>query len=194
IKKSMTGIIGPEKNSDEDKSLDSSVTELSIKPPDPTVGDVLEAWGTAKPNSKIEVSVTFEKEIPVNDGKYFFEFDRVAIPEAPNRYTVKAVGAKNLNFTVKMFVMFTRTSQAKDGVAIFSDSNVPSGTYDIRIDGDAEDGKDSIVLGIEAVQTIPTNEEGKFHYKYDTTPLVDGEFKVQAGDVVEYIKLNSKKN
>lgn len=92
-----------------------------------------------------------------------------------------------------MFVMFTRTSHASDGVAVFSDSDVPAGTYDIRVDGKAMDNRDRVTIVVEAVQTIKVDEDGSFNYSYDTSSLVGGEFKVKAGDIIKDVFLNSKK-
>ncbi len=188
----ISRLFGPDNKKNTADENEGSVTELTIKPPDPSIGDVMEIYGKGTPDSEIDILVSFEKELSVNEGRYFYEFDRVKIPEGSNRYTVKGIGVEDLNFTVKMFVMFTRTSHASDGVAVFSDSNVPAGTYDIRVDGKALDNRDRVTIVVEAVQTIRIDEDGSFNYSYDTSSLVGGAFKVKAGNIVKDVFLNSK--
>ena len=77
----------------------------------------------------------------------------IKIPEGLNNFfTVEAEGAKNLNVRVKKVIWVTKSSEASGDTAIVSQSNVPPGTYKIKIDGNAEKRVPKVNLNITASQ------------------------------------------
>lgn len=176
------------------RNLDVSANSVTVNwehiPPDPRVGDTLTITGKTTPEAKIKVKVSFEKKVPVIDGKYEYDMDKVEIPDGPNNFTIKARKAKDLSFTVKMFVTFTRTFEANSDEAIFSEQNVPSGNYDISIHGNAKEGEKEITIYLEAVEIIGADNEGNFTYNYNTAALPAGDFTVLVGDSNKTIGLS----
>lgn len=159
-------------------------------PPKPLIGDILTITGNTIPDSKVRVKVSFEKRVPVIDGKYEYNMDNVEIPDGPNSFTIKASKTKDLSFSVKMFVTFTRTFEANSDEAIFSEENVPSGNYDISIHGLAKEGEEEVTICLEAVEIIDSDEKGKFTYKYNTSALPTGDFTVLVGNSSKKISLS----
>ncbi|MBC7085493.1 MAG: hypothetical protein H5T43_03895 [Methanomethylovorans sp.] len=158
-------------------------------PSKPLVGDTLTITGSTEPKAKIKVKVSFEKKVPVIDGKYEYNLSKVEIPDGPNIFTIKARKANDLSFTVKMFINFTRTFEANTDEAIFSEENVPSGNYDISIHGHAKEGEKEVTLYLEAVEYIDADNEGSFTYMYNTASLPAGDFTVLVGDSERTIHL-----
>jgi len=176
------------------RNLDVSTNDVTVNwehiPPNPRIGDTLTITGNTIPAAKIKVKVSFEKEVPVIDGKYEYNMEKVEIPDGPNGFIIKARKAKDLSFTVKMFVDFTRTFEANSDEAVFSEENVPSGNYDISIHGNAKEGEKEITIYLEAVEIIDSDKEGKFTYNYNTSALPAGEFTVLVGDSSKTISLS----
>ncbi|WP_370574792.1 hypothetical protein [Methanomethylovorans sp.] len=176
------------------RNLDISTNDVTVNwdhiPPKPQVGDTLTITGNTTPDSKVKVKVSFEKKVPVIDGKYEYNMDNVEIPDGPNSFTIKARKAKNLSFSVKMFVTFTRTFEANSDEAVFSEENVPSGKYDISIHGLANDEEKEINIYLEAVEIIDSDQEGRFTYNYNTSALPAGDFTVLVGDSSKTISLS----
>lgn len=164
------------------RNLEISTTNVIVNwehiPPNPRIGDTLTITGNTMPEAKIKVKVSFEKKVPVIDGKYEYNMVKVEIPEGPNKFTIKARKAKDISFTVKMFVDFTRTFEANSEEAVFSEENVPSGNYDISIHGNAKEGEKEITIYLEAVEIIDVDKEGNFTYNYNTAALPAGDFTV----------------
>ena len=107
-------------------------------PQEPVSGDILNINGSASPGEKVDAFVTFDKAVPVSKGKFEYTLEGVKIPEGFNNlFTVEAKGAKNLNVRVKMVLWVTKSSEASGDTATVSQSNVPPGTYTVKIDGNA---------------------------------------------------------
>lgn len=173
-----------------DAKATGSVKDWSVSPSNPVLGNTLEIRGNATPEQNLNISVSFERNVNVSDGKYVYELDDVEIPEGSNSFVIKAEGVEDLNFTVKMFVPLTRTFQADGGVAKFSDSNVPSGSYDIRIDGNAKEGVSTVRLTITAANMILVDSDGEFRYTYSTHFLPPGNFIVDVSGSSKEITLS----
>jgi len=106
---------------------------------------------------------------------------------------VEAEGAKNLNVRVKKVIWLTKSSDASGNSAIVSQSNVPPGTYKIKIDGDAEKKVSKVDLNITAFQQVKVDSNGGFNYFYDTTAAPAGNFKIDAGGIKKEITIKPKK-
>lgn len=177
------------------RDLDISSNNVTVNwehiPQLPRVGDTLTITGSTTPEAKVKVKVSFEKKVPVTDGKYEYNMDKVEIPDGPNHFTIKARKAKDLNFSVKMFITFTRTFEANSDEAVYSEENVPSGNYDISIHGQAKEGEKEVTIYLEAMEVIDTDNEGNFTYNYNTAALPPGDFTVLVGDSDRTISLSA---
>jgi len=133
--------------------LEKPVSHWDFSPKKPVSGDVLNIKGSAFPGEKVDVFVNFETTVPVSKGKFEYTIDEIKIPEGLNNFfTVEAEGAKNLNVRVKKVIWVTKSSEASGDTAIVSQSNVPPGTYKIKIDGNAEKRVPKVNLNITASQ------------------------------------------
>ncbi len=157
-------------------------------PEHPAVGDTIEIKGTGFEGETAEVSVTFEKEVQVSDGKYEYLLEDVKIPSGfKNSFKVQATGADNLNVRAKMLLWITKSGEAKDGVAVVSQAGVPEGTYKIRIDG--KSSASNVKLKITALQQVEVNSGGDLSYTYNTKSMPAGSFEVKVGDIEKQIDL-----
>ncbi|HEY3362357.1 MAG TPA: hypothetical protein VGK06_11210, partial [Methanosarcina sp.] len=130
-----------------------------ITPQNQVVGNIMEIKGTGFTGENAEVQVTFEKEVKVVDGNYEYQLEDVVIPSGiSNRFTVQATGADDLNVGAKILLWITKTSKAKNGVATVSQTHVPPGTYNIRIDG--KSNASSVKLKITATQKVEVDSTG----------------------------------
>ncbi|MCC4767891.1 hypothetical protein FXW07_15130 [Methanosarcina sp. DH1] len=159
-----------------------------LTPQNPVVGDTMEIKGTGFEGDTAKVLVSFEKDVEVQDGEYEYLLEDVVIPSGfDNSFTVKAVGADDLNVRAKLLLWLTRSAEAKDGTATVSQSNVPPGTYKIRIDGKASGS--SVKLKITAMQEIEVDSDGSFSYEYNTKSIPAGGFEVNVEGTTKQIEL-----
>jgi hypothetical protein len=100
---------------------------------------------------------------------------------------VKAVGADDLNVRAKKLLWLTKSAEATDGTATVTQTNVPSGTYKIRIDGKASGS--NVKLKITAMQEVEVNSEGSLSYLYSTKSIPAGNFEVEVGGATKQIEL-----
>jgi len=164
---------------------------FTVIPESPSVGDVVKIAGDANPNEGVAVKVTFEKTVPVSGGRYEFSLKGVEIPDGRNSFTVTAYGCEDLSVSVKFFLIWiTRTSKAENGVARISQSNVPAGSYDIKIHG--KSSSSSVRLVITAVGYVKADENGKFEYSYDTSSVPPGKFVVKVGSSTKTVYLGER--
>ncbi len=173
----------------------AAVNGWEFSPQKPVSGDILNIQGSASPEEYIDAFVTFEKTVSVSDGEFEYILEDVKIPEGMNnRFTVEATGAKNLNVRVKMVVWVTKSSEASGDTAIVSQSSVPSGTYKIKIDGDAGEGVSKVKLKITAFQSIKADSNGEFTYSYSTKSIPSGDFDIKVGGITKTVTIKSEEN
>jgi hypothetical protein len=160
-----------------------------INPQNPVVGDVMQINGTGFKGENVKVTVTFEKEVDVNDGSYEYTLENIVIPSGDNNFTVQATGADDLNVRAKMLLWITKSAEAKDGVATVSQKGVPEGTYKIRIDG--KSNASSVKLNITAIQKVEVDTGGNISYEYDTNSIPAGNFEVKVANSTKQVALQS---
>lgn len=171
----------------------AAVSSWEISPENPTLGDTLRIKGSASPEEEVEIQVTFEKDVQASGGEYEYTLEDVKIPEGfNNRFTVQASEARNLNVRVKMLIWITKSSEASGNTATVTQSSVPPGTYQIKMDGDAKRGDSTVNLKITAVQRVKADSDGDFSYSYNTKAVPPGDFKVSAGGTTKKVTLQGK--
>lgn len=169
------------------------VSSWDLSPENPVLGDTLRIKGSASPEEEIEVQVTFEKAAPVSGGEYEYILEGVKIPDGfKNRFTVQASDASDLNVRVKMLIWVTKSSEASGNTATVTQSSVPPGTYQIKMDGNAR-GASTVNLKITAVQQIKADSKGDFSYSYNTKAVPPGDFDISVGGVKKKVTIQQKK-
>ncbi|MEM2925587.1 MAG: hypothetical protein QXJ68_07875 [Methanocellales archaeon] len=171
---------------------EAAVIELKISPSSAYCGDIITISGRAQPNEKVTISSSFKKTVLVDRGKYVYRLYGVYIPPGENSFTVVAGNTKNLQVSVKMLIWITKGSDAVNGTAVVSQSNVPEGTYDVMIYGDAADGATSVELDIVASKPVVANSEGNFELSVLTSGVPPGLFTIKAGDIERTILLSER--
>ena len=175
--------------------VDASVNNWEFSPQEPICGDTISIEGNASPEEKVDVFVTFEKTVPVSSGKFEYILEDVKIPGGLNNlFKVEAMGAKNLNVRVKVLVWVTKSSEASGDTATVSQSNVPPGTYMIKIDGDAAEGVSEVNLKITAFQRIDADSSGVFSYSYNTKAVPSGDFEIKVGEITKKLTIQSERD
>lgn len=171
----------------------AAVSSWELSPENPTHGDTLRIKGSASPEEEVEIQVTFEKAVQASGGKYEYILEDVKIPEGFNNlFTVQAREAKNLNVRVKMLIWVTKSSEASGNTATVTQSSVPPGTYQIKMDGDAG-GSSTVNLKIIAVQRVKADSDGDFSYSYNTKAVPPGDFEVSVGGITKKVALQQGK-
>jgi len=172
----------------------AAVSSWDLSPEKPVLGDTLRIKGSASPEEEIEVQVTFEKAAPVSGGEYEYILEGVKIPEGfKNRFTVQASGASDLNVRVKMLIWVTKSSEASGNTATVTQSSVPPGTYQIKMDGNAKGGASTVNLKITAVQQIEADSDGDFSYSYNTKAVPPGDFEISVGGIKKKVTIQQGK-
>ena len=162
-----------------------------LTPQNPAAGDIIEIKGNGFEGDTAKAQVSFEKDVEVQDGEYEYLLEDVIIPSSSyNSFTVQADGAEDLNVRAKMLLWLTKSAEAKDGTATVIQTNVPAGTYEIRIDGKASGS--NVKLKITAMQEIEVDSDGNISYLYSTKSIPAGDFEVNVGDIAKQVELQSE--
>jgi len=169
--------------------VEADVDWFQVSPEGPVRGDVLEIRIKADPGEGVPVEISFTQQLQVTDGEYELRLDGVVIPSKPNAFTVKAANVENLHVSVKILFWITKSAKGEDGVAALSQGNVPVGTYDIIIRGDAAEGASTVHLQITASTRVTTDQDGFYEYIYDTRSIPPGNFTAQVGSETETFTL-----
>jgi len=172
----------------------AKVTDWELSPENPKIGDTLIISGIASPEEEVEISISFEKTVPVYLREYNYEFENVEILNFNNLFTVRAEGIESLKVKMKMILSKTESSRADDGIAVVSYSGVSPGTYKVRVDGIAEEGASSVNLKVITVQRLNAGTDGKFSYRYNTGSVPSRKFKIKVGNSKKEITFNANGN
>jgi hypothetical protein len=170
----------------------ADVVSVEVYPENPVQGDVVKAVIKADPNEEIPVTISFTKTLLVVDGKYEWRINGVNIPQTPNSFTIKASNVKNLHVAVKILFWIGKSTEAKNGVATISQSNIPPGTYGAIIHGEAAESTSTVTVHVTASTKIKTNSEGLYEFTYDTNPIPPGTFTIKIGETTKTIVLREK--
>ena len=169
------------------------VKSIEIEPENPVQGDVIFIRISANPEEELDVEISFTKSLAVSDGRYELRLEDVVIPSTPNSFRVEAVGVVDLHVSVKFFGLWvTKSARAVGGVASVSQGNVPKGTYDVVIRGEAEEGVSEVELRVKAVTTITTDSSGLYEFGYDTGCIPPGRFTVKIDGYRETLTLGER--
>lgn len=169
--------------------VSGGVMGVEISPERPVQGDILTLTIEADPGEEVEVVVSFSERVSVEDGGYEYRLSGVDVPRTPNFFRVKACGVEDLHVAVKIGFWITKSAEAVDGVAVVSQGNVPKGSYDIKITGNAVEGEGEVVLDISAKTTVTMDDDGYCEYSYDTGGMPSGTFTAQVGGVKRTVML-----
>ncbi|WP_410508107.1 hypothetical protein RSJ42_15170 [Methanosarcina hadiensis] len=170
----------------------AAANNWELVPENPVVGDMVEIRGANFTGETADVLVSFEKEVRVSEGRYEYLLENVEIsPGFKNSFKVEAKGADDLNVRVKMVLWVSRSAKAEGGVAAVSQSYVPPGTYQIRIDG--KSNASFVKLKITGLQQVKV-ESGKLSYKYNTESIPSGGFEIKVRNVTKHITLQPAEN
>lgn len=179
-------------------SVSGNVSDFSINPDKPFVGDDITIKGNASPNDIIQPNITLNATIDVKgDNKYNIHINGIEIPTKKNTLTIQAKNVTNLNVKVEKYGLSrTLSKDAIGGIATISKGNVPGWTYNIRIFGTAISGVSSVPINVTANTTsseIVADINGNFTYNYSTSKLIPGTYVLSIGGISKEIKLLSKK-
>ncbi len=167
---------------------------LTVSPENPYVGDEITLKGDGDaPNETLLSSVTFEKTVGVINGKYDYNLPSIKIPSGENNFEVTSKNVKNLSVGVVFLITWPKSVTADgNNTATISQSNVPSGTYNIRIYGNAADGVTSVPLTITASTKINADAQKNFTYVYSTSGIPAGTFNLTVGTITRTITLRER--
>lgn len=172
----------------------ASVNNWEFSPQEPVCGDTINIKGSASPGEKVDIYVTFEKTVPISEGKFEYILEDVKIPAGLNNiFTVEARGVKDLSVRVKMIVWVSKSSDASGDTATVSQSSVPPGTYMIKIDGIAKEGVSNVNLRITAYQGIEADSKGDFSYSYNTKAVPTGDFEIKVGSITKKVTIQPER-
>ncbi|MBA2840762.1 hypothetical protein HNP87_001294 [Methanococcus maripaludis] len=153
----------------------SAVSDVEISPEDPQVGDTIILTGKANPNEEISCTAWFEISPSISEPYYAAFLYGVAIPETPNNFKITAQNVEKLSLGIKMGLWVTLSEEAdSSGNAAISKSNVPKGTYDIRVGGTIKDTSKPVTLKAYASTKIQADKNGDFEYQYSTDAIEEG--------------------
>jgi hypothetical protein len=173
-------------------SANAKVIDWEVKPEIPKSGDTLVISGLASPEEDVEISISFEKTVPVYMKEYTYEFENIEFLNFNNLFTLRAEGVENLEVKMKMILSKTESNWAEEGTAIVSYSDVSPGEYKVRVEGTAEDGSSGVNLKVTTVQKLKAGKDGRFNYIYRTESVPSGKLEIRLGDSKREIVFGSK--
>ncbi|MDP2218383.1 MAG: hypothetical protein Q8J68_13985 [Methanolobus sp.] len=173
----------------------SAVTNVTISPQQPVVGDMIVITGYSAASSTLAAYTSFSVEVPVKDGLYEYELKNIKVPEGTDTFSVEAENVSNLEVAVKKFgIPYSRsTTSNSSGFASISQSYVLPFTYKVSISGQAAENEEKVDLTLKGISEIKTDKNGYFTSSYKTNTVPAGLFIVEIDGETFEIELLEKK-
>lgn len=162
-------------------ALISGGDAFELAPKNPQPGDLLTIRGSAPPGEEVRLRSSFEMELPAEGGRYEYVAEGVEIPRRPNRLSVVAEEVEELKLGVKMGIWITVPVSTRDGVASFSRSDVPPGSYTLKIFGKALPGSDLVEIRVDAETAVLADSDGEYQLAMETSGVPEGEYRIRVG-------------
>ncbi len=167
----------------------ADVSELVVSPNLPKQGDNVTFLIKAQPDEEVDVSISFTKNVSVTGGRYSWMLNDVYVPSTPNSVSVIGASVETLHASVNVIFWITKSAMASGGIAVVSQSNMPIGTYDIWIHGDAAVDVSQVSLLVTASTTVTVGVDGLYEFRYDTDNIPVGNFTVKVGGITKLVTL-----
>jgi len=164
------------------------VQDVQVSPSNPEQGDTIYVHIYADPNEEIDVTMTFNLNLPVQSGSYVVRFKNVQIIDPVNSYTVRTNDVKTLNIATA----FNYPVDVINKVGEKTISDIIPSTYDIKISGYAEDGEEYVSCLVTAWSKLTINSNGEYTLSYDLGEIPPGEFTATIGGVNKQLTISPK--
>jgi hypothetical protein len=176
-------------------SAASAVTDVTISPQQPVVGDEIVITGYAAASSTLAAYTSFSVEVPVENGLYEYELKNIKVPAGTDTFSVEAENVSSLGVAVKKFgIPYSRsTTSNSSGFASISQSYVLPFTYKVSISGQAAENEKKVDLTLKGISEIKTDKNGYFTCSYKTNTVPAGLFIVEIDGETFEIELLEKK-
>lgn len=148
--------------------------------------------GKAAPDERLRFAASFQMQLPVEAGQYQYETS-IAVPQKPNRFTVKVQNVQDLNAGVKMGIWLTRHFEASGGVAALSQADVPPGRYNLKVFGQALTGRTSVPVNVRVETEVKADRTGEYSLTIDTNGIPRGEYNIQGAGQTKTLKVGESK-
>ena len=174
-------------------AMASNVYAFEISSTNPAPGETVTITGNGNPGQEFKFQTSFQRDMPVNSGRYEYEASGVEVPQKPNRFAVNVAGVKDLNVGVKMGIWISKEFNATNGAASISQSDVPPGRYDLKVFGDALEGQKSVSMNFLAETTVKADSGGKYSLSVDTSGMTNGAYKIEGAGETKTIQVGGRK-
>lgn len=163
---------------------------FEVSPANPNPGDTITLEGEAPPEEEVSLGSSFSINLPVSAGKYEYATE-VTIPQKPNRITVTASNVQDFNAGVKMGIWITKSFPASSGTARISQKDIPPGSYNLKMFGNALPGSTAIPVSIKAETEVKADSQGRYSLDIDTSGIPEGEYRIEAAGETKTIQIGA---
>ena len=171
-------------------SLLSLSSAFEVMPGNPNPGDMITLTGSSSPNETVSLRSSFSMNLPVSAGQYDY-VTKVTIPQTPNRITISARNVKDFNAGVKIGIWITKGFSASGGTVSLSQSDVPAGSYTLKMFGEALPGSTAVAVSVEAETEVKADSQGRYLLDIDTSGIPAGEYRIEAAGETKTIQIGT---
>jgi len=169
------------------------IEAVNVYPSRAEVGDVITFDVIATPGELVPVVIEFNGDMAVSQGEYNVKFNDLEIPSSTNRFSASVSDVEKLDVAVKFSsVTVIFRTYATGGVASFTRSNVPTGTYDITVTGDAAEGVSTVPLTFSIEISLTMDENGEYSTYFDTDELPLGTLSLDIGGIHRTVNIEEE--
>jgi len=167
----------------------ATVQDVQVSPRNPQQGDTISVHIFADPNEEIELTITFDVDVPVQSGSYVVRFNDVEIPDPDNVFSVETRDVKTLNIAASFYSL---PGAVINKVGTLGVNDIIPGTYDIKISGYAEDDEEYVTCIITAWTKLTVGSDGEYILSYNLGNIPPGEFTAHVERITKFLTISPK--
>lgn len=171
-------------------SCRAEATILEIQPLNVLQGEDVQLEINAAANQQLDLSINYQGDLAPSQGVYSISFKKMDLSSNQNSFEVKLRNVENLNLSIKYGpITYIKKIEAINGEATLCRNNIPEGSYDIKVWGNAQPETKLIHISFKVDLTVETDDQGEYFYRVNTDQVPPGTITIKAGGETKTVQL-----
>jgi hypothetical protein len=166
------------------------VKDVEITPHSPKPGEPVNIIFRGNCGERFPVELVYEQAVPAYNGSFTMQMNGIRVPWPRNSLAIDARYVSTMNVGAKFLLWINKKADVIDGVGSYRLTNVPEGSYNVKLNGTPAHGAREVKVKITAQSELWTDAAGKCSYVIQTAPQNTGNITVKCSGFEHRIEIN----
>jgi hypothetical protein len=165
------------------------VKDFEIAPPTPRPGDPIAVTVRGDCGQVVPIELHYEQTIPIRGDAFAMEMHKINVPWHKNTLTIEANNVATMNVAAKFFLWINKKIDVVNGSGSYTLSNVPKGTYTVKVEGTTPRGTQNVTVKVDAHSELQLDGQGCCVYTFQPHPANTGNISVKCHDIEKRVEI-----